>query len=146
VSAATSTDDLGSIPPIVKSPQAPIGSPSSASLGLIDQLLRDRDGMIARIRKGAELATIMRTMIATIAICCAMVGAALGSYRGGVQIGYAAIKLPLVLLGTAALSAPALTAIGAACGRRARSISNITARSSRWSRCSASRAWPRCAW
>jgi hypothetical protein len=59
-------------------------------------------------------------MVATIAIAMAIVGAAIGSYRGGIQIGYAAIKLPLVLLGTAALSAPALTAIGASLGRRAR--------------------------
>ena len=87
---------------------------------LIDQLLRDRDAMIARIQRGTELRHIMRTMVATIAIAMAIVGAALGSYRGGVQIAFAAIKLPLVLLGTAALSAPALSAIGTALGRRSR--------------------------
>lgn len=90
------------------------------TLGLIDQLLRDRDAMLARIAAGTGLAAITRAMVATIAIAMAIVGAALGSYRGGIQIGYAAIKLPLVLLGTAALSAPALTAIGASLGRRAR--------------------------
>jgi hypothetical protein len=90
------------------------------ALGMIDQLLRDRDSILARIAAGRDLAAIMRAMVATIAIAMAIVGAALGSYRGGVQIGYAAIKLPLVLLGTAALSAPALTAIGASLGRRAR--------------------------
>ena len=90
------------------------------TLGLIDQLLRDRDAMLARIAAGRDLAAVTRAMVATIAIAMAIVGAALGSYRGGVQIGYAAIKLPLVLLGTAALSAPALTAIGASLGRRAR--------------------------
>ena len=98
-----------------------VGTPTtSTALGLIDLLLRDRDAIVMRIRQGLGLATTMRTMVATIFVCCALVGAALGSYRGGVQIGYAAIKLPLVLLGTAALSAPALTAIGAALGRRAR--------------------------
>ena len=70
----------------------------------------------------------MRTMVATIAITMAIVGAALGSYRGGVQIAYAAIKLPLVLLGTAALSAPALTAIGAALGRRVAAVRGSRAR------------------
>ena len=89
-------------------------------LGMIDLLLRDREAMLARIAKGSELAAIMRTMIATIAVTMAIVGAALGSYRGGVQIAYAAIKLPIVLLGTAALSAPALSAIGAALGRPSR--------------------------
>jgi hypothetical protein len=56
----------------------------------------------------------------------AIVGAALGSFRGGVQIGYAAVKMPLVLLGTAALSAPALSAIGAALGRRSRLASDLS--------------------
>ena len=94
--------------------------PPHPAFGMIDLLLRDRERMLARIRSGADLAATMRTMIATIAITMAVVGAALGSYRGGVQIAYAAIKLPVVLLGTAALSAPALSAIGAALGRRSR--------------------------
>ncbi len=84
-----------------------------------DLLLRDREQMLARIRQG-HVAPILRAMVATIAVAMAIVGGALGSYRGGIQISYAAIKLPLVLLGTAALSAPALTAIGAALGRRVR--------------------------
>lgn len=89
------------------------------SLGTIDLLLRDRDQMVAKIKNG-NVGEILRTMTVTIAVAMAVVGAAIGSYRGGEQILYAAVKLPLVLLGTAALSAPALTAIGAALGRRAR--------------------------
>jgi hypothetical protein len=96
------------------------------AFGTIDLLLRDRAGMLARIRAGQDLPAILRTMIATIAACMAIVGAALGSYRGGVQIAYAAIKLPVVLIGTAALAAPALTAIGAALGRRARLAADLT--------------------
>jgi hypothetical protein len=95
------------------------------ALGMIDLLLRDREAMLARIRTGTELAPIMRTMIATIAVTMAIVGAALGSYRGGIQIAYAAIKLPIVLLGTAALSAPALSAISAALGRRSRLTADL---------------------
>jgi len=98
---------------------AEVSSTARVSLGTIDLLLRDRGVMLARIRSG-NVAEILRTMIATIAVAMAIVGAALGSYRGEEQILYAAIKLPLVLLATAALSAPALTAIGAAVGRRAR--------------------------
>jgi hypothetical protein len=90
------------------------------SLGMIDLLLRDREAMLARIRRGTDLAAILRTMVVTIGVTMAIVGAALGSYRGGIQIAYAAVKLPIVLLGTAALSAPALSAIGAALGRRSR--------------------------
>ncbi|MBA3393631.1 MAG: hypothetical protein H0T89_13360 [Deltaproteobacteria bacterium] len=98
---------------------------ATRSLGTIDLLLRDREVMLARIRHGDDVGALVRTMVVTIAIAMAIVGAALGSYRGGLQIGYAAIKLPLVLLGTAALSAPALTAIGAALGRRSRLASDL---------------------
>ena len=98
----------------------PEGAAPRPALGTIDLLLRDRPGMLARIRAGADVRPILATMVATIAVSMAIVGAALGSYRGGIQIAYAAIKLPLVLLGAAALSAPALSAIGAALGRRSR--------------------------
>ncbi|MBA2544694.1 MAG: hypothetical protein H0V17_33935 [Deltaproteobacteria bacterium] len=94
------------------------------SFGTIDLLLRDREMMVAKIKSG-NVVEILKTMTLTIAVAMAIVGAALGSYRGGEQILYAAIKLPLVLLGTAALSAPALTAIGAALGRKSRLASDL---------------------
>lgn len=105
--------------------EAAIETAPRPALGMIDLLLRDRAAMLARLRGETDLAPIMRTMIATIAVTMAIVGAALGSYRGGVQIAYAAIKLPVVLLGTAALSAPALSAIGAALGRRSRLAADL---------------------
>jgi hypothetical protein len=108
-------DDLGALPLPMPQRTRPM-----RAFAAIDQLLRDRTSILARITSGKDLAAITRVMVATIAVSMAIVGAALGSYRGGVQIGYAAIKLPLVLLGTAALSAPALTAIGSAAGRRIR--------------------------
>ncbi len=95
------------------------------SLGTIDLLLRDRDLMMTKIKSG-NVGEILRTMTLTIAVCMAIVGAALGSYRGEEQILYAAIKLPLVLLGTAALSAPALTAISGALGRKSRLATDLT--------------------
>ncbi|MEO8698535.1 MAG: hypothetical protein ABI867_00795 [Kofleriaceae bacterium] len=99
-------------------------APPRVALGTIDLLLRDRAVMLARIRNG-NVGPILRTMVATIAIAMGIVGAALGSYRGDQQILYAAIKLPLVLLGTAALSAPVLTTLGMALGRRARLASDL---------------------
>lgn len=106
-------------------PTLPVRARPSGPFAAIDQLLRDRAAILAHIASGKELAATMRVMVATIAVCMAIVGAALGSYRGGVQIGYAAIKLPLVLLGTAALSAPALTALGTAAGRRPRLAADL---------------------
>lgn len=98
---------------------APAPPRARASLGLIDELLRDRAAIVDRIERGDDLAGLARTMIVTIAVATALVGAAVGSYRGGVQIAYAAIKLPLVLLLTAALCAPTLTALNVAVGRPA---------------------------
>lgn len=93
-------------------------APAAGGLGIIDALLRDRDGTIARVRAGVDRLATMRVMVATIAIAMAIVGAAIGTTRGGAQIGYAAIKLPLVLLGTAAIAAPVMSAVAAALGRR----------------------------
>ncbi len=92
--------------------------------GMVDLLLRDREQMLARIRTG-EPSPILRAMVLTIVGAMAVFGAALGSYRGGIQIAYAAVKLPLVLLGTAALSAPVLTAVGASLGRRVRMAEDL---------------------
>lgn len=94
-------------------------APPPASLGLVDQLLRNRAAILARIDRGHDLTALARTMIVTIAVSTALVGASIGSYRGGVQIAYAAIKVPLVLLLTAALCAPTLTALNLALGRPA---------------------------
>lgn len=88
-------------------------------LGLVDQLLRDRGSVLARIRAGDALVPLVRTLVMTIVVGAALAGAALGSFRGGAQIAYAAVKLPLALLVTAALCAPALAALGQALGRPA---------------------------
>lgn len=85
----------------------------------IDQLLRDAPGVLQRIREGRGLATLARAMIVTVALGAGIFGASMGAYRGGLQILYAGVKLPLVLLLTTAICAPALTALNAALGREA---------------------------
>jgi hypothetical protein len=83
----------------------------------IDLLLRDRIALYRRIAAGDDLPGLARTMLATV-LCGGLVfGAVLGGSRGGAQIAFAAIKLPLVILMTAAVCAPALTALNAAVGR-----------------------------
>jgi hypothetical protein len=79
-----------------------------SALGIIDQLLRDRSRFLARVDEAADLAPIARTLIITIAVCAAIFGGAVGAYRDGLQILFAAAKLPLVMLLTAGVSAPAL--------------------------------------
>jgi hypothetical protein len=94
--------------------------PAGRATHPVDRLMRDRPGLVADVTAGRDVASIARSMLVVIAAGGALFGAAIGSYRGGVQIAYAAIKLPLVLLLTAALSAPALTAFNIALDRPAR--------------------------
>jgi len=89
------------------------------SLVAVDLLLRYSGAILARIRDGNDLAGLARTMIVTIFAGGAVFGACLGAYRGGVQVLYAAVKLPLVVLLTAAICAPALSAINAGLCRTA---------------------------
>jgi hypothetical protein len=92
-------------------------TPVYGPLSSIDQLPRDRDA-IRRICSGDDLAATMRVMVGTIAVAMSRRrGARQLSQR--IQIAYAAIKLPSVDR-TAALSAPVLTAVGAALGRKPR--------------------------
>lgn len=102
-------------------PQAEPTAPPFASPGLaaIDQLLRDVPAFLDRIREGKNLAELARAMILTVAVGAAVFGAAMGAHRGGIQVLYAAIKLPAVMLLTTAVCAPALTAFNAAFRRQA---------------------------
>ena len=91
--------------------------PPSPVLQSIDQLLRDAPAVLERIREGRDLATLAKAMILTIAFGGGVFGAAMGTFRGGEQILYAGVKLPIALLLTMAICAPALTALNRAVGR-----------------------------
>jgi hypothetical protein len=78
---------------------------------MIDQLLRDRAAFLERIEQAEQSSTLARALVLTIVFGGVAFGAVLGGYRGGAQIAFAAIKFPLLLLLTAGLTAPALTAL-----------------------------------
>jgi len=65
------------------------------------------------------LGDLARALIIITAASAAVFGAAVGAYKGGIQIAFAAIKMPLVLLLTAAICAPSWSALRAAVGARA---------------------------
>lgn len=88
-------------------------------LRTIDQLLRDAPATVERIRQERELASLARALLLTIAVGGALFGASMGAFRGGVQILYAAVKLPLAMLLATAVCAPALTTLNATLGRPA---------------------------
>jgi len=89
------------------------------SLRRIDELLRNPRDTLTEIATGQELAQLARAMILTIAVGGALFGAAMGAFRGGMQIVYAAVKLPLCMLLTVSVCAPALSSLNAALGRSA---------------------------
>lgn len=80
-------------------------------LGLIDDLLRNRKAVMERLADPEMGAQAARALLLTICVGMGVLGATLGMYRGGLQILYAGIKLPLLAVLTAALTAPALSAM-----------------------------------
>lgn len=93
-------------PPLPRAVTTPVeGAP------LVDELLRDRSAFLSRLDDATQHAAIVRTSIATIVVAGAVFGASLGLARGGWQVLFAAVKLPLLLLLTAGISAPALAAL-----------------------------------
>jgi hypothetical protein len=88
---------------------------------VVDSLLTEPQAMVswAQGADAASQARLVRVLLLTILGGTAAFGAAVGFYRGGTQMLFAGIKLPLVVLLTAAVTTPALTALGLALGRPA---------------------------
>lgn len=77
----------------------------------LDRLLREPRTLLSEERSAEEEARLARALIAIAAIGAAIFGAGIGLYRGGPQVLYAAIKLPLGVLLTAAICTPALSGL-----------------------------------
>ncbi len=94
-------------------------------LAVIDELLRHRGRLLRRIEEGRESLLIARSMLLTIVVCTMAIGASIGFFRGGVQVAFAAIKLPMVLLLTAAICAPVYTTLKAALQHKASLVADF---------------------
>jgi len=90
---------------------------NTAATVVVDRLLRTPTRFMASL-ESAEMRTTARALFATTLIAAAIFGACIGSYRGGLQTLYAAIKFPLVLVLTAALTIPVLTSLQSALGHK----------------------------
>ena len=84
----------------------------------ITELLRSPRAVASRIREGRELRPLATASFLSIMIGSATYGGVVGSYRGGLQIAFAALKFPMVAVLTLALVAPALVGLAAALDRR----------------------------
>ncbi len=80
----------------------------AAGLPLLERLLRDRAGIAAAIREARAPAGLTTGLVALAAGGAAAYGAAVGLTGGPAQAVVCAVKMPLVLLGAAGISLPAL--------------------------------------
>ena len=80
------------------------------TLHVLDQLLRNPRTFAADVIERGEAQTVARHLVQIIVTGCALFGVSVGLYRGGLQVAYAAIKFPLVMLLTAGITTPAVLA------------------------------------
>jgi len=88
------------------------------SAAVLARLLRSPGSIAAACRDDdPDVRAIASASIAAIALGAAAFGGVVGSFRGGIQIFYGAVKVPLAVLATLSLCAPAFHAVAAAFGR-----------------------------
>jgi hypothetical protein len=101
---------------------APVITRSSASgYGLfLSQLLSDRDQFFSQVAEGEDLGRKIAYALWTLVGLCALYGAAAGAYAGPVQSLSAAVKLPVLFIGTLAICFPGFFVIQVLVGSRLR--------------------------
>lgn len=92
---------------------------TSEEAGLLESMIRQPGECANRITRDSERPQTAKKLLVMILAGCAIFGAAIGSHHSGLQILYAAIKLPLVILLTTAVCTPVLTALNVALARPA---------------------------
>jgi hypothetical protein len=86
-------------------------------MNVLNRLLRAPAEVAAACREDRDVREIAAASIASLALGAAVFGGTIGSFRGGVQILYAGLKLPVALLATLAVCAPAFHGLAAGLGR-----------------------------
>ena len=86
-------------------------------LSVLDQILRNPRAVAEKSRSAEDLRPLFVAALGALVLGAGVFGAVLATSRGGTQLFYSGIKLPLALLGTLVLAVPAFHAIAAALGR-----------------------------
>ena len=84
---------------------------------VLTRLLRSPADIAACCREDRDTRAIALTSLIALVLGAAAFGGVIGSFRGGAQIAFAAVKIPLALVATLAVCAPAFHALAAALGR-----------------------------
>jgi hypothetical protein len=94
------------------------------SLLILDRILRSPGDVAADLRADCGSREVAKVSFLAVGAGATIFGAVIGTFHGGLQIAFAAVKVPLALLGALVAAAPALFAFAAVSGRywRARSL------------------------
>jgi hypothetical protein len=90
---------------------------SAEIFGMLDELLRSPKSVAERVRRGEDLRRLVLSALLALVVGAGTFGAVLATARGGLQLAYSAVKLPLGVLMTLCLCVPAFAAIARALGR-----------------------------
>ena len=90
---------------------------SAQIFSMLDELLRSPQAVAERVRRREDLRPLVVAALLALVLGAGTFGAVLATARGGVQLGYSALKLPLAVLLTLCLCVPAFAAITRALGR-----------------------------
>ncbi|MEZ4320431.1 MAG: hypothetical protein R3F61_23325 [Myxococcota bacterium] len=82
---------------------------------LVSQVLKDPLALVERHEDRAELSRIAPLLLGIAVVGCGIFGMVVGSSRGGIQLVYAAVKMPLLLWIPVLLALPAARALWMAC-------------------------------
>jgi len=101
--------------------------PGASGYGLfLSQLLSDREQFFAEVADGKDLGSKIKRSLITLLVLCAFYGASAGAYAGLTQALSAAIKLPVLFLGTLVICFPGLFVIQVLVGSRLRLAQMLT--------------------
>ena len=102
--------------------------PGASGYGLfLSQLLSDREQFFAEVADGLDLGGKISHSLITLLVLCAFYGASAGTYAGPVQALSAAIKLPVLFIGTLLICFPGFFVIQVLVGSRLR-LAQVLAR------------------
>jgi hypothetical protein len=90
-------------------PAGPVGV-----LGALDELLRRPERLLERSGHAGHLPVLQ--LVVGAVVCCAAYGAASGFFQGGGQVLVAALKAPLIVLGSLLLCLPSLYVLASLAG------------------------------
>lgn len=90
---------------------------AQGSLEALETILRKPGEVAAACVGGRADRALVSTSLATIVLGVALFGGVVGSMRGGVQIAYGGVKMPVTILATLIACVPAFQAFAAALGR-----------------------------